>query len=104
MLVNVTDASFEEQVLKSETPVLVDFWAGWCGPCRAIAPVLEAIASENDNIKIVKLDIEANPQTVEEYDITSIPTMKLFVDGGIAKTIVGAKPKGAMLVELADYL
>ncbi|MEU3955964.1 thioredoxin, partial [Streptomyces achromogenes] len=90
----VTDATFEEEVLKSDKPVLVDFWAEWCGPCRMIAPSLEAIADEyGDKIQIVKLNIDENPNTAAKYGVMSIPTLNVYQGGDVAKTIVGAKPK-----------
>ncbi|MFF5423553.1 MULTISPECIES: thioredoxin [unclassified Streptomyces] len=103
-LKNVTDASFEEVVLKSEKPVLVDFWAEWCGPCRQIAPSLEAIAKEQDEIEIVKLNIDQNPATAAKYGVMSIPTLNVYQNGEVVKTIVGAKPKAAILRDLADFV
>jgi thioredoxin 1 len=103
--VTVTDASFADEVLGSDKLVLVDFWASWCGPCKQVAPVLEEIASENgDKLVIAKMDIDANPSTPREYQIMSIPTMILFSKGEPVKQIVGAKPKAALLQDLADYL
>ena len=102
--VTVTDDSFADDVLGSDKPVLVDFWATWCGPCKQVAPVLEEIASEHENITIAKMDIDANPRTPREYQIMSIPTMILFSGGEPVKQIVGAKPKAALLADLADYL
>ncbi|MFC5996110.1 thioredoxin [Pseudonocardia hispaniensis] len=103
--VDVTDASFEADVLKSEKTVLVDFWAAWCGPCRMVAPVLDEIAGEHaDSLTIAKLDIDANPATARDYQVMSIPTMIVFKDGKPVKQIVGAKPKAALLSDLADYL
>jgi len=101
----VTDDTFAEEVLKSDKPVVVDFWAEWCGPCKMIAPVLDEIASEHaDKIRIVKLNIDENPETARAYQIMSIPTMAVFVDGEIQKSIVGAKPKAAILRDLSAYI
>ena len=103
--VTVTDDSFANDVLGSDKPVLVDFWATWCGPCKQVAPVLEEIASEHaDELTIAKMDIDANPNTARDYQIMSIPTMILFSAGKPVKQIVGAKPKAALLADLADYL
>jgi thioredoxin 1 len=103
--VEVTDASFESAVLKSDKPVVVDFWATWCGPCKMVAPVLDEIAGENkDKLTVAKLDIDANPATARDYQVMSIPTMIVFQDGKPVKQIVGAKPKAALLSDLADYL
>ncbi|GAA4910899.1 thioredoxin [Streptomyces coeruleoprunus] len=104
-LKNVTDASFDEDVLKSDKPVLVDFWAAWCGPCRQIAPSLVAISEEyGDQIEIVKLNIDENPETAAKYGVMSIPTLNVYKGGEVAKTIVGAKPKAAILRDLADFI
>jgi thioredoxin 1 len=100
----VTDASFADDVLMSDKPVIVDFWAEWCGPCKMVAPILEEIAAENDGIVIAKLNVDENPQTAASYGITSIPTMNVYQGGQVVKTIIGAKPKAALLSDLAPYL
>ncbi|MFD2471437.1 thioredoxin [Amycolatopsis silviterrae] len=103
--VKVTDKSFVDDVLTSEKPVLVDFWATWCGPCKMVAPVLEEIAKENgDKITVAKLDIDENPNTARDYQVMSIPTLILFQGGKPVKQIVGAKPKAALLSDLSDVL
>ena len=101
----VTDATFEQDVLKSDKPVLVDFWAAWCGPCRRVGPVLAEIAAENpDKLEIVKLNVDENPETAMKYQITSIPAMKLYSNGEVVKTVIGAKPKPAIEADLAAVL
>lgn len=101
----VTSATFDEVVLKSSTPVLVDFWAEWCGPCRAVAPILEDIAGEyGDKIKIVKLNTDEESAIAIKYGITSIPTLNVYVNGEVVKTIIGAKPKPALLKELEAFI
>ena len=101
----VTDDSFEVDVLKNEKPVIVDYWAEWCGPCKQVAPVLEEIAKEHaDKIDVVKLNIEENPQTAQKYGIMLIPTLNVFSGGEVVKQVVGAKSKSALLREIADYI
>jgi thioredoxin 1 len=101
----VTTATFDAEGLKSSTPVLVDFWAEWCGPCRAVGPILEEISDEyGSKLKIVKLNTDEESAIAIKYGISSIPTMNVFVNGEIVKTIVGAKPKPAMLKELESFL
>jgi thioredoxin 1 len=101
----VTEATFEAEVLKSSKPVIVDYWAEWCGPCRQVSPVLEEIASEHgDKIDVVKLNIDENPAISQRYKIMAIPTMSVFKDGEVVKQIVGAKPKAALLRELSEWL
>lgn len=102
--VDVTDTTFDAVVLASDTPVLVDFWAAWCGPCRMVGPVLEEIAGERDDVKIVKLNVDENPQTAAKYRITSIPAMKLFKNGEEVHEIIGAMPKVAIENELQPHL
>ncbi|MGI5126590.1 thioredoxin [Pseudonocardia sp. CA-107938] len=103
--VDVTDATFASDVINSEKTVVVDFWATWCGPCKMVAPVLDEIAGEHkDKITVAKLDIDANQQTAQQYQVMSIPTMIVFQNGQPVKQIVGARPKAALLNDLADYL
>ncbi|MBT2210677.1 MULTISPECIES: thioredoxin [Actinomadura] len=103
--ITVTDATFTEEVLKSDTPVLVDFWADWCGPCRMIAPILEQIAQEQDGkIRIAKIDYDANPKTPQEYGVMGLPTLLLYKNGEVVEQIVGAKPKRALLKVLEPHL
>src|SRR5690606_30681303 len=102
---DVTDATFEAEVLNSDKTILVDFWAEWCGPCRAVSPILDQIAAENaDKIEIVKLNVDDNPQTAMKYQITSIPAMKVYKGGEVAKTVIGAMPKPALEAQLAEFL
>lgn len=101
----VTAANFSDVVLKSATPVLVDFWAEWCGPCRAVAPILEEISNEySGKLKIVKLNTDEEGPIAMKYGISSIPTMNVFVGGQVVKSIVGAKPKPALLKDLAEFI
>ena len=103
--INVTDATFDEQVIASDTPVLVDFWADWCGPCKMIAPVLEQIADEYaGKLTIAKLDIDANPKTPLKYGVIGAPTLNLYKNGEVVQQIVGAKPKRHLLAAIEPHL
>jgi thioredoxin 1 len=103
--VDVTDATFDSDVLKSDKTVVVDFWATWCGPCKMVAPVLDEIAGEHkETLTVAKLDIDANPETARNFQVMSIPTMIVFQGGKPVKQIVGAKPKAALLSDLRDYI
>ena len=101
----VTDSDFASVVLASDKPVLVDFWAEWCGPCKMVAPILEEIAAAHgDKITIVKLNVDENPATAANYGVTSIPTMNVYKGGEIVKQIIGAKPKASLLADLAAFI
>jgi thioredoxin 1 len=101
----VTDDTFDTEVLQNAKPVVVDYWAEWCGPCRQVAPVLEEIATEHaDKIDIVKLNVDDNPVTAQKYRILNIPTLGVFKGGEVVKEIVGARPKSALLKELAEFI
>lgn len=103
-ITNVSDSSFQAEVLENDQPVLVDFWAPWCGPCRMVAPALEQIASERDDLRIVKLNTDENQQTAIQYQVLAIPTMILFKGGQEVKRIQGAKPKKAIEADLEPAL
>ena len=103
-LPDVTDGTFQSEVLESEQPVLVDFWAPWCGPCRVVHPILEEIATERDDLRVVSLNVDENQQTAARLEILSIPTLILFKDGGEAKRVIGAMPKRRLESELAPAL
>ena len=100
----VTDNNFQSEVIESDTPVLVDFWAPWCGPCRVVAPVLEEIAAERDDMRIVKLNVDENQQTAAQYEVLSIPTLLLFRNGQVATKVVGAMPRKRLEAQLEPAL
>ena len=96
--------SFDEAISSSDTPILVDFWAEWCGPCKMIAPILEEIASEHEGIQIAKVNVDESPDLARRYEIMSIPALIVFENGLPAKKLIGAKPKGALLEEIGEFL
>jgi thioredoxin 1 len=100
----VTDANFQAEVVDSDQPVLVDFWAPWCGPCRVVAPVLEEINEERAELKVVKLNVDDNQQTAAQFEVLSIPTLIVFKDGQVAKKVIGAYPKRKLEQELEPVL
>jgi thioredoxin 1 len=104
-IVTLTTATFDEHVASSDKPVIVDFWAEWCGPCKMIAPILGEIASEqSDSLTVAKLNVDENPELAMKYNVMSIPTLLVFDKGNVAKRLVGAKGKGALLQELQEFL
>ena len=104
-ITNVSDASFDQDVIQAEGPVLVDYWAEWCGPCRMVSPIVDQIADENsDKLTVVKVNTDDNLETASKYGITSIPALYVFKDGEVAKTIIGARPKPALEEELAEFI
>jgi thioredoxin 1 len=103
-VVEVTDSNFQAEVIESADPVLVDFWAPWCGPCRMVAPVLEEIANERQDLRIAKLNVDENQQTAAQFEVLSIPTMILFKNGQVAKKVIGAYPKKRLEAELEPAL
>src|SRR5687767_4763633 len=103
-ILNIDEATFDETIKAATTPVVVDFWAEWCGPCKMIAPVLEELSRETDAVQIVKLNVDENPEIARRYSVMSIPTLLVFQDGVEAKRVVGAKGKNALLNDLRDFI
>ena len=103
-IIDVTDANFDVEVLESETPVIVDFWAPWCGPCRVVSPILEELNGEREDLRVVKVNVDENQATAAKYEILSIPTMILFKNGEIAKKVIGALPKARLVAEFEPAL
>jgi thioredoxin 1 len=103
-ILHLSSSTFDETVRSSDKPVLVDFWADWCGPCKMIAPILDELAKEQPGIQVAKVDVDANPELAQKFNVMSIPTLLLIKDGEIKKRLVGAKGKGALLADLQEYL
>lgn len=101
---SVTDATFTTDVLEADRPVLVDFWAPWCGPCRQVGPILDELAAEHAEIEVVKVNVDENPQVTARYGITSIPALNVYAGGEVVKSIIGARPKHVLVTELSEYL